>query len=120
MSIFEKAPHSLPLSLSLSDDCLWVLYRSPSLALLQLLTTPQPGGAAILSMGVACSTLLADPLQQQLALQLLDSFVGEGRGKHTHWCKANGNTNAGPTPSSLSAFVPVWLVLGPQQMVLLT
>nr|XP_040035065.1 clathrin heavy chain linker domain-containing protein 1-like [Gasterosteus aculeatus aculeatus]XP_040035066.1 clathrin heavy chain linker domain-containing protein 1-like [Gasterosteus aculeatus aculeatus] len=76
-SAAEFIDHSQDLT---ADDCLWVLYRSPSLALLQLLTTPQPGRAAILSMGVACSTLLADPLQQQLALQLLDSFVGEGRG----------------------------------------
>ncbi|XP_034407391.1 clathrin heavy chain linker domain-containing protein 1-like [Cyclopterus lumpus] len=62
-----------------AEDCMWVLYRSPSLSLLQLLTTPQQGQAAILSVGVACYTLLADP-QQQLALQLLDSFVSKGRG----------------------------------------
>ncbi|XP_075935084.1 clathrin heavy chain linker domain-containing protein 1-like isoform X2 [Anarhichas minor] len=63
-----------------AEDCMWVLYRSPSLSLLQLLTAPQQGRAAILSLGVACSTLLADPQQQQLALQLLDSVVSKGRG----------------------------------------
>ncbi|XP_031729626.1 clathrin heavy chain linker domain-containing protein 1 isoform X1 [Anarrhichthys ocellatus] len=63
-----------------AEDCMWVLYRSPSLSLLQLLTAHQQGRAAILSLGVACSTLLADPQQQQLALQLLDSVVSKGRG----------------------------------------
>ncbi|XP_068587976.1 clathrin heavy chain linker domain-containing protein 1-like [Cebidichthys violaceus] len=63
-----------------AEDCMWVLYRSPSLSLLQLLTAPRQGRAAILSLGVACSTLLADPQQQQLALQLLDSVVSKGRG----------------------------------------
>ncbi|XP_054456700.1 clathrin heavy chain linker domain-containing protein 1-like [Anoplopoma fimbria] len=63
-----------------AEDCMWVLCHSPSLSLLQLMTTPQQGRAAILSVGVACSTLLADPQQQQLALQLLDSFVSKGRG----------------------------------------
>ncbi|KAM6922881.1 uncharacterized protein PEZ65_011189 [Lycodopsis pacificus] len=60
-------------------DCMWVLNRSPSLSLLQLLRAPQQGRAAILSLGVACSTLLADPQQQQFALQLLDSAVSKGR-----------------------------------------
>lgn len=59
---------------------MWVLCLSPSLSLLQLLTAPQLGRAAILSVGVACCTLLADPQQQQLAVRLLDSFVS--RGKH--------------------------------------
>ncbi|XP_029306375.1 clathrin heavy chain linker domain-containing protein 1-like isoform X2 [Cottoperca gobio] len=63
-----------------AEDCLWVLCLSPSLVLLQLLTAPQQGRAAILSVSVSCSTLLADPQQQQLALQLLDSFVSGGRG----------------------------------------
>ncbi|XP_051232776.1 clathrin heavy chain linker domain-containing protein 1-like isoform X2 [Dicentrarchus labrax] len=62
------------------EDCMWVLCRSSSLSLLQLLTEPQRGQAAILSVGGACSTLLADPQQQKLALQLLDSFVSRGRG----------------------------------------
>ncbi|TKS85883.1 Clathrin heavy chain linker domain-containing protein 1 [Collichthys lucidus] len=32
------------------------------------------------AVGVACSTLLADPQQPELALQLLDGFVSRGRG----------------------------------------
>ncbi|KAM8860293.1 clathrin heavy chain linker domain-containing protein 1-like [Spinachia spinachia] len=75
-SAAEFIDHSRDLT---ADDCMWVLYRSPSLSLLRLLTEPQRGRAAILSTGVACSTLLADPQQQQLALQLLDSFVSKGR-----------------------------------------
>nr|XP_046258294.1 clathrin heavy chain linker domain-containing protein 1-like isoform X2 [Scatophagus argus] len=63
-----------------AEDCMWVLCRSPSLSLLQLLTEPQRGQAAILSASGACGTLLADPQQQELALQLLDSFVSRGRG----------------------------------------
>ncbi|XP_031164271.1 clathrin heavy chain linker domain-containing protein 1-like [Sander lucioperca] len=63
-----------------AEDCMWVLCLSPSLSLLQLLTAPQQGRAAILSVGVACSTLLSDPQQQQLSLQLLDSLVSRGRG----------------------------------------
>ncbi|XP_070833923.1 clathrin heavy chain linker domain-containing protein 1-like [Chaetodon trifascialis] len=63
-----------------AEDCMWVLCRSPSLSLLQLLTEPQRRQVAILSVGVACSTLLADPQQQELALQLLDSFVSRGKG----------------------------------------
>ncbi|XP_041803069.1 clathrin heavy chain linker domain-containing protein 1-like [Chelmon rostratus] len=63
-----------------AEDCMWVLCRSPSLSLLQLLTEPLRRQAAILPVGVACSTLLADPQQQELALQLLDSFVSRGRG----------------------------------------
>uniref|UniRef100_A0A8C9Y946 Uncharacterized protein n=1 Tax=Sander lucioperca TaxID=283035 RepID=A0A8C9Y946_SANLU len=58
-----------------AEDCMWVLCLSPSLSLLQLLTAPQQGRAAILSVGVACSTLLSDPQQQQLSLQLLDSLA---------------------------------------------
>ncbi|XP_060896408.1 clathrin heavy chain linker domain-containing protein 1-like [Labrus mixtus] len=63
-----------------TEDCLWVLYQSPSVSLLQLLIESQQGQAAILSVGVVLSTLLADPQQQELALQLLDSFVSRGRG----------------------------------------
>ncbi|XP_070772732.1 clathrin heavy chain linker domain-containing protein 1-like [Enoplosus armatus] len=63
-----------------AEDCMWVLCRSPSLSLLQLLTKPQRGQAAILSVGVTLSTLLADPQQQEVALQLLDCFVSRGRG----------------------------------------
>ncbi|KAM9847992.1 clathrin heavy chain linker domain-containing protein 1-like [Aulostomus maculatus] len=63
-----------------AEDCLWVLGRSLSLSLLQLLTEPRSGQAAILSAGVVCCVLLADAQQQQqLALQLLDSFVSRGR-----------------------------------------
>ncbi|XP_070697703.1 clathrin heavy chain linker domain-containing protein 1-like [Pempheris klunzingeri] len=63
-----------------AEDCMWVLCRSPSLSFLQLLTEPQRGQAAILSVGLVCSTLLADPQQQEVAVQLLDSFVSRGRG----------------------------------------
>ncbi|GAA6230817.1 clathrin heavy chain linker domain-containing protein 1 [Lates japonicus] len=63
-----------------AEDCIWVLYRSPSLTLLQLLTERQQGRAAFLSVGRTCSSLLADPQQRELALQLLDSFVSRGRG----------------------------------------
>ncbi|KAL3050660.1 hypothetical protein OYC64_012641 [Pagothenia borchgrevinki] len=63
-----------------AEDCLWVLNLSPSLVLLQLLTAPQQGRAAILSLGVSCSSLLDDPQRQQLALQLLDSCVSRGQG----------------------------------------
>uniref|UniRef100_UPI0037E8C617 clathrin heavy chain linker domain-containing protein 1-like n=1 Tax=Semicossyphus pulcher TaxID=241346 RepID=UPI0037E8C617 len=63
-----------------AEDCMWLLHRSPSLPLLQLLMEPQQGQAAILSAGVALSSLLADPQQQKLALQLLHSFVSRGRG----------------------------------------
>ncbi|XP_037321734.2 clathrin heavy chain linker domain-containing protein 1-like [Pungitius pungitius] len=73
----EFIDHSQDLT---AEDCMWVLRRSPSLCLLQLLTRPRQGRAAILSMGAACCTLLADPRQRQLALQLLDSFVSGGRG----------------------------------------
>ncbi|XP_044071287.1 clathrin heavy chain linker domain-containing protein 1-like isoform X2 [Siniperca chuatsi] len=62
------------------EDCMWVLCRSPSLSFLQLLTEPQRGQAAILSVGVALSILLADPQQRELALRLLDSSVSRGRG----------------------------------------
>ncbi|XP_035028111.2 clathrin heavy chain linker domain-containing protein 1-like [Hippoglossus stenolepis] len=63
-----------------AEDFIWVLCRSPSLTLLQLLTEPQHSvRAAILSVGRACSTLLVDPHHGELALQLLDSFVSRGR-----------------------------------------
>lgn len=67
-------------SLSLSEDSMWVLCRSPSLSLLQLLTEPLQDSAAILSVGGACAALLADPQRRPVALQLLDSFVSRGRG----------------------------------------
>ncbi|XP_041645775.1 clathrin heavy chain linker domain-containing protein 1-like [Cheilinus undulatus] len=63
-----------------AEDCMWVLYHSPSLLLLQLLTESQQDQAAILSAGVVLSTLLTDPSQQELALQLLNSFVSRGQG----------------------------------------
>nr|XP_043902266.1 clathrin heavy chain linker domain-containing protein 1-like [Solea senegalensis] len=68
-----------------TDDIIWVLCRSPSLSLLQLLTERRSSDrcrrAAILSVGVACSTLLAaDPPHQEVALQLLDGLVQRGRG----------------------------------------
>ncbi|KAK2921555.1 hypothetical protein Q8A73_001040 [Channa argus] len=63
-----------------AEDCMWVLHHLPSLPLLQLLTEPQQGRAANLSVGLVCSSLLAEPQHQELALQLLDSFVGQGRG----------------------------------------
>lgn len=71
---------TLSLSLSLSEDSMWVLCRSPSLSLLQLLTEPLQDSAAILSVGGACAALLADPQRRPVALQLLDSFVSRGRG----------------------------------------
>ncbi|KAM7385169.1 hypothetical protein PAMP_001265 [Pampus punctatissimus] len=54
-----------------------------NLSLLQLLTEPQQGPAAISSVGVACVTLLVHPQLQQLALQFLDSFISRGRGLST-------------------------------------
>lgn len=63
---------------------MWVLCRSPNLSLLQLLTEPWQGRAAILSAGVVSADLLADPQRQPLALQLLDGFVSRGRGE---WSK---------------------------------
>lgn len=60
---------------------MWVLYHSPSLSLLQLLTESQQGQAAMLCAGEVLSRLLSDPQQQELALQLLDSSVSRGRGK---------------------------------------
>ncbi|CAB1460230.1 unnamed protein product [Pleuronectes platessa] len=63
-----------------AEDFIWVLCRSPSLTLLQLLTEPQHSvRAAILSVGRACSTLLVDPQHRELALQLLDSFLSRGQ-----------------------------------------
>lgn len=67
-------------SLSLSEDCMWVLCLSPSLPLLQLLTEPQ---ASILSVGVACCSLLADPERRELAVQLLDRYVSRERVENT-------------------------------------
>ncbi|XP_030011517.1 clathrin heavy chain linker domain-containing protein 1-like [Sphaeramia orbicularis] len=61
-----------------TEDCMWVICRSPSLSLLQLLAGPHRGRAPIMSVGVACSTLLTDSLQPELALQLLDSFISRG------------------------------------------
>ncbi|XP_071329544.1 clathrin heavy chain linker domain-containing protein 1-like isoform X2 [Trachinotus anak] len=62
-------------------DCIWVLCCLPSLSLLQVLTRPQGRGqAAFLSVGQACSTLLADHQQWELALQLLEDFVSRGPG----------------------------------------
>ncbi|XP_056251840.1 clathrin heavy chain linker domain-containing protein 1-like isoform X2 [Seriola aureovittata] len=64
-----------------AEDCLWVLCRSPSLSLLQLLTKHRGRGrAAILSVGGTCSTLLVDHQQWDLAFQLLDGFVSQGQG----------------------------------------
>ncbi|KAL3971632.1 electron transfer flavoprotein alpha subunit [Sarotherodon galilaeus] len=61
-----------------AEDSMWVLCRSPSLSLLQLLTEPLQDSGAILSVGGACAALLADPQRRPIALQLLDSFVGRG------------------------------------------
>ncbi|AWP14659.1 putative clathrin heavy chain linker domain-containing protein 1 [Scophthalmus maximus] len=65
-----------------AEDFIWVVCRSPGgLPLLRLLTEPRCGGrAAILSVGGACSALLVDPQRRELALRLLDDFVGRGRG----------------------------------------
>ncbi|KAI3363535.1 hypothetical protein L3Q82_012129 [Scortum barcoo] len=76
-STAEFMNHSKDLT---AEDCMWVLCHSPSLSLLQLLTEPLQSHAAILSVGVACSTLLASAQQQEVALQLLDSFVSRGQG----------------------------------------
>lgn len=62
----------------------WVLCQWPSLSLLRSLTEPRPGDcdhlrrASILSVCVACSTLLTDPERQPLVLQLLDDLVHRG------------------------------------------
>ncbi|XP_008286555.1 clathrin heavy chain linker domain-containing protein 1 [Stegastes partitus] len=76
-SAAEFMKHSEDLT---AEDCMWVLCRSPSLSLLQLLTEPRRGRAAMLSVGGACAALLVDPQRQQLALQLLDGFMSRGRG----------------------------------------
>ncbi|XP_068184102.1 clathrin heavy chain linker domain-containing protein 1-like [Antennarius striatus] len=61
-----------------ADDCLWVLARSSCAPLLlQLLAAPP---SAILSVGGACCALLAGPQQQDLVLEVLDSFVSRGPG----------------------------------------
>ncbi|XP_055358664.1 clathrin heavy chain linker domain-containing protein 1-like [Betta splendens] len=59
------------------EDCLWIVRRSPSLALVQLLTRPEQGRAAMLSAGDVCSSLLRDAQLQNLGLQLLDSFFSK-------------------------------------------
>ncbi|MED6271031.1 hypothetical protein CHARACLAT_016174 [Characodon lateralis] len=61
-----------------AEECMWVLSSSPSLSLLQLLTVSQRGQAAVLSVGGACASMLADPQQHRLALQLLDGFMSRG------------------------------------------
>ncbi|MEQ2207729.1 hypothetical protein XENOCAPTIV_017657, partial [Xenoophorus captivus] len=43
-----------------------------------LLTVSQRGQAAVLSVGGACASMLADPQQHRLALQLLDGFMSRG------------------------------------------
>lgn len=63
-----------------TEDYMWILCHSLNLCLLQLLTRPDRGQAAMLSLGVVCATLLADSQLQEIALQLLDSFVRKGRG----------------------------------------
>ncbi|XP_026211434.1 clathrin heavy chain linker domain-containing protein 1 isoform X2 [Anabas testudineus] len=80
-TIYETCGLSKKTALSMCrrEDCLWILRHSWSLTLLQLLTKPQQGRAAMLSPGVVCSHLLADPQQQELALQLLNSFISKGR-----------------------------------------
>lgn len=72
------------LNVCLPEDCLWVLRCSPSLLLLQLLAAPQQARPAVWSVGALCSSLLSDPQQQDLALQLLDSFVSGGPGASTY------------------------------------
>ncbi|XP_037554068.1 clathrin heavy chain linker domain-containing protein 1-like [Nematolebias whitei] len=62
-----------------AGECMWVICHSGSLSLLQLLTDAPQGQAAMLSVGVACSSLLADPQQHQLALQLLNGFMSRGQ-----------------------------------------
>ncbi|XP_024865743.1 clathrin heavy chain linker domain-containing protein 1 isoform X2 [Kryptolebias marmoratus] len=61
-----------------ADECMWVVCCSGSLSLLQLLTDTKQSQAAMLSVGAACSSLLADPQQHQLAVQLLDGFMNQG------------------------------------------
>ncbi|XP_024153273.1 clathrin heavy chain linker domain-containing protein 1 isoform X2 [Oryzias melastigma] len=58
-----------------AEDYMWVLRRSPSLPLFQVLSDHSRGCSAILPVGVACRALLADPDHQQVALQLLDGFL---------------------------------------------
>ncbi|KAF6727577.1 Clathrin heavy chain linker domain-containing protein 1 [Oryzias melastigma] len=58
-----------------TKDYMWVLRRSPSLPLFQVLSDHSRGCSAILPVGVACRALLADPDHQQVALQLLDGFL---------------------------------------------
>ncbi|KAM4607428.1 clathrin heavy chain linker domain-containing protein 1-like [Polymixia lowei] len=63
-----------------AEDCIWVLCGCPSLSLLQLLTEPYEGRAAMLSVGQACYLLLLSTQQKELALQLLDSLRYRGGG----------------------------------------
>ncbi|KAM4730067.1 clathrin heavy chain linker domain-containing protein 1-like isoform 2-T2 [Anableps anableps] len=63
-----------------AEDSLWILSRSPSLSLLQLLTSSQGGQAAILSVGGTCAFMLVDSSQQQVALELLDGLLRRGPG----------------------------------------
>ncbi|KAF3841784.1 hypothetical protein F7725_023735 [Dissostichus mawsoni] len=74
----KKNPGVANVCLALATDVYTAcrLHRKTALSilvLLQLLTAPQQGRTAILSLGVSCSSLLDDPQRQQLALQLLDS-----------------------------------------------
>ncbi|KAM4730068.1 clathrin heavy chain linker domain-containing protein 1-like isoform 3-T3 [Anableps anableps] len=64
-----------------AEDSLWILSRSPSLSLLQLLTSSQGGQAAILSVGGTCAFMLVDSSQQQVALELLDGLLRRGPGE---------------------------------------
>ncbi|XP_035982094.1 clathrin heavy chain linker domain-containing protein 1 [Fundulus heteroclitus] len=61
-----------------AEDAMRVLSLSPSLLLLQLLTEAHGGQAAILPVGGACASMLADSEQRQVALQLLDGFLSRG------------------------------------------
>uniref|UniRef100_A0A8C6WEC0 Clathrin heavy chain linker domain containing 1 n=1 Tax=Neogobius melanostomus TaxID=47308 RepID=A0A8C6WEC0_9GOBI len=62
------------------EDYMWVLCHSPSLSLLQRLTSAE-SGASMLPLGVVCAALLSsEPQLQECALQLLDSLVRKGQG----------------------------------------
>ncbi|XP_024916515.1 clathrin heavy chain linker domain-containing protein 1 isoform X2 [Cynoglossus semilaevis] len=81
----HRAAELMEQSQSVTDeDMVWVLCQWPSLSLLRSLTEPRPGDcdhlrrASILSVCVACSTLLTDPERQPLVLQLLDDLVHRG------------------------------------------
>ncbi|MEQ2159934.1 hypothetical protein GOODEAATRI_028303, partial [Goodea atripinnis] len=79
-SLIHSAAEFMKQQLS-AEECMWVLSSSPSLSLLQLLTVSQRGQAAVLSVGGACASMLADPQQHRLALQLLDGFMSRGPGE---------------------------------------